>query len=82
VFQLVTANGYTLPHPHNIARLRKLNKEERAKYTEDFWDASTRLKLHDRIAKEQCELSDVNIRLAEATRQHLQDQRSGARTDL
>jgi hypothetical protein len=82
VFQLATANGYKLPHLHNIARLRKLNKEERARYTEDFWDASNRLKLHDRIAREQSELNDVNIRLAEATRQHLQDQRSGVRTDL
>ena len=43
---------------------------------------SDRLKLHDRIAKEQSELNDVNIRLAEATRQHLLDQRSGACTDL
>jgi transposase InsO family protein len=82
VFQLATANGYKLPHLHNIARLRKLNKEERTRYTGDFWDASNRLKLHDRIAREQSELNDVNIRLAEATRQHLLDQRSGARTDL
>ena len=81
MFQLATANGYTLPHLHNIARLRKLN-EERARYTEDFWDASNRLKLHGRIAKEQSELNNVNIRLAEATRQHLLDQRSGTRTDL
>ena len=48
----------------------------------DFWDASNRLKLHDRIAKEQSKLNDVNIRLAEATRQHLRDQRTGVRTDL
>ena len=82
VFQLATANGYKLPHLHNIARLRKLDKNERARYSEDFWDASNRLKLHDRIAKEQSELNDVNIRLAEATRQHLQDQRLGTRTDL
>jgi hypothetical protein len=82
VFQLATANGYKLPHLHNIARLRKLNKEERARYAGDFWDASNRLKLHDRIAKEQSELNDVNIRLAEATRQHLQDQRDGVRTGL
>jgi len=82
VFQLATANSYKLPHLHNIARLRKFNKEECARYTGDFWDASNRLKLHDRIAKEQSDLNDVNIRLAEATRQHLQDQRTGVRTDL
>ena len=82
VFQLDTANSYKLPHLHNIARLRKLNKDERARYVEDFWDASNRLKLHDSIAKEQSELSDINIRLVKATRQHLQDQHSGVRIDL
>jgi hypothetical protein len=34
----------------------------RTRYTEDFWDASNRLKLHDRIAREQSELNDVNVR--------------------
>ena len=59
----------------NIARLRKLNEEGR--YTEDFWDASNRLKLHDGVIGEQSELNDVNKQLAEATRQYLQDRRLG-----
>ena len=79
---MAIANGYKLPHLHNIVHLRKLNKEEHARYAKDFWDASNRLKLHDHIAREQRELNDVDIRLAEATRQHLQNQRSGVRTDL
>ena len=51
-YQLVTANGYTLPNLWNVTHLRKLDKSERAKYTGDLWEASQRLKLHDRIAKE------------------------------
>jgi transposase InsO family protein len=82
VYQLATANGYTLPNLHNVARLRRLDKNERLRYAGDFWDASNRLKLHDRIAKEQSELNDVNKRLADATRQHLEDQRNHTRTDL
>jgi len=38
--------------------------------------------LHDRIAKEQDELNDVNKCLAEATTHHLENQRQGQRTDL
>jgi hypothetical protein len=75
------ANGYTLPNLHNVARLRKLDKNERIRYAGDFWDASNRLKLYDRIAKEQSELNDVNKRLADATRRHLEDQRQSNRTD-
>jgi transposase InsO family protein len=67
VYQLATANGYTLPNLHNVARLRRLDKNERIRYAGDFWDASNRLKLYDRIAKEQSELNDVNKRLADAT---------------
>ena len=81
VYQLATANGYTLPNLHNVARLRKLDKDERIRYAGDFWDASNRLKLYDRIAKEQSELNDVNKRLADATRRHLEDQRQTTRTD-
>jgi transposase InsO family protein len=81
VYQLATANGYTLPNLHNVARLRKLDKNERIRYAGDFWDASNRLKLYDRIAKEQSELNDVNKRLADATRRHLEDQRQSSRTD-
>ena len=82
VYQLATANLYTLPNLHNIARLRKLDKDERIRYAGDFWDASNRLRLHDRIANEQSELNDVNKRLADATRRHLEDQRQGHCTDL
>jgi hypothetical protein len=82
VYQLATANGYTLPNLHNVARLRKLDKDERIRYAGDFWDASKRLRLYDRIAKEQSELNDVNKRLADATRRHLEDQRQGSRSDL
>ena len=81
-YQLATANGYILPNLQNVARLRKLNKDERVKYTGDFWEASERLKHHDRVAKEQNELNDVNKRLAEATTRHLEQQRQGQRTDL
>jgi hypothetical protein len=81
VYQLATANGYTLPNLHNIACLRKLDKNERIRYAGDFWDASNRLRLYDRIAKEQSELNDVNKRLADATRRHLEDQHQSSRTD-
>jgi len=82
VYQLATANGYILPNLHNIARLRKLDKDERVKYSGDFLEASNRLKLHDRVAKEQDELIDVNKHLAEATTRHLENQRQGQHTDL
>ena len=82
VYQLATANGYTLPNLHNVARLRKLDKDERIRYAGDFWDASKRLRLHDRIAKEQSELNDVNKRLADATRRHLEDKRQTVCPDL
>jgi hypothetical protein len=36
VYQLATANGYTLPNLHNVARLRKLDKDERIRYAGDF----------------------------------------------
>ena len=52
VYQLATANGCRLPNLVNIARLRKLDQAECKRYTEDFWDASSRLKLHNRIAKD------------------------------
>ena len=76
------ANGYILPNLNNIARLRKLDKDERVKYSGDFWEVSNHLKLHDRVAKEQDELNDVNKHLAEATTCHLENQRQGHRTDL
>src|SRR5579859_4055106 len=82
VYQLATASGYKLQHLVNVARLRKLSADERAKYVGDFWAASERLKLHDRIAHDQGQLSDVNKRLAEATTRQLEAQQQGRRADL
>ena len=65
-----------------MARIRKLDKAERQRYTEDFWDASTRVWLHDRVAKDQTELYDVNKWLAEATHRYLDDQRQGKHPTL
>ena len=81
-YQLATANGYRLPNLVNIARIRKLDKAERQHYTEDFWDASTHLQLHDRVAKDQIELYDINKWLAEATHRHLDDQCQGKHPTL
>jgi hypothetical protein len=47
VYQLATANGYTIWNLVNQIRLRNLNSEERQRYTDDFWEASKLLKLHD-----------------------------------
>src|SRR5579859_432401 len=82
VYQLATTSGYKLQHLVNVARLRKLSADERAKYVGDFWAASERLKLHDRIAHDQGQLSDVNKRLAEATTRQLEAQQQGRRADL
>jgi hypothetical protein len=82
VYQLATASGYKLQHLVNVARLRKLSADERAKYSGEFWAASERLKLHDRIALDQRQLSDVNKRLAEATTRQLETQQQGRRADL
>ena len=52
-YQLATANGYTLPNLWNVAHLRKLDKDERVKFTGDLWEATHRLRLHDQVAKGQ-----------------------------
>jgi len=42
--QLASANGYIINNLVNKARLRKLDIDERAKYRNEFWEASNRLK--------------------------------------
>ena len=81
-YQLATANEYRLPNLVNVARLRKLDQAERKRYTENFWDVSSHLKVQDRIAKDQSTLNDVNTCLAEATQHHLEEQRRGAHADF
>lgn len=51
-YQLATANGYTLPNVWNVEHLRKLDKDEHARYTGDFWEASDRLKHYDQEARD------------------------------
>ena len=84
-YQLATVNGYRQPNLVNIARIRKLDKAEHQRCTEDFWDAPTCLRLHDRVAKDQVKLHeshDINKRLAEATHRHLDDQCQGKHPTL
>jgi len=73
-YQLATANGYILRNLINDARIRKLTADERTKYRDEFWNASDRLKLHDKRAEQEQELHDVNKQLKEATLEHLQVQ--------
>jgi len=53
VYQLATMNGHIINNLVNQARLRKLNEAERKRYTGDFWEASKRLRLYDKRAKDQ-----------------------------
>ena len=53
VYQLATANGHIINNLVNQARLRKLDETERKRYTGDFWEASKRLRLYDKQAKDQ-----------------------------
>ena len=78
VYQLATANGYTLQKLVNIARLRKLSIDECAKYTGEFWNASERLKSQNERARQEQALIDVNKRLGEATIEHLEAQKAHA----
>ena len=73
-YQLATANGYIIRNLINDARVRKLTADERMKYRDEFWNASDRLKLHDKRAEQEQQLHDVNKRLKEATLEHLQAQ--------
>ena len=66
-YQLATANGHILENLINVDRLRKLNEDERKQYTGDFWAASERLKLHDKRARDQRQLRDLDVELKKAT---------------
>jgi len=57
--------------------LRKLNETERKQYTGDFWAASERLKLHDKRARDQTELHDLDVKLKNATIANLEAQKLG-----
>ena len=74
-YQLATSNGHILGNLVNWARVRKLNESERKKYTGDFWEASSRLKLHDQLDQKQ--LQDLNVELRKATLANIEAQRLG-----
>ena len=76
-YQLATSNGHILENLVNRERLRKLDEHERKKYTGDFWDASDRLKLHDRRARDQKQLQDLDVELRKATIANLEAQKLG-----
>jgi hypothetical protein len=82
IYQLGTANGYTIKNLINAQRLRKLDTNERLKYANDFWDASERLRQRDKRAAEQRELHDLDVQLRKATLDHLQAQKEGRPTNL
>ena len=77
VYQLATANGHILGNLVNVERLRKLDENERKQYTGDFWEASSRLKLHDQRAKDQKQLQDLDVQLKKATLDNLEAQKLG-----
>jgi hypothetical protein len=76
-YQLATANGHILENLVNVDRLRKLDENERKQYTGDFWEASSRLKLHDKRAKDQKQLQDLDVQLKKATLENLEAQKLG-----
>ena len=82
VYQLATANGYIIKNLTNEERLRKLTFEEARKYSDEFWQASSRLRLHDKLAKQQQELHDLDVQIRKATVATLEAQRRGQRTSL
>jgi len=53
VYQLATANGHIINNLVNQTCLRKLDEAERKRYTGDLWEASKRLRLYDKRAKDQ-----------------------------
>jgi hypothetical protein len=77
VYQLGTANGHVLENLVNGDRLRKLDADERKLYTDDFWAASSRLKLRDKRARHQQELHDLDVELRKATLENLEAQKLG-----
>ena len=77
VYQLGTLNGHTLENLVNKQRLRKLDANERKRYTGDFWEASSRLKLRDKRARHQNQLRELETELAKATIESLAAQKQG-----
>jgi len=59
--QLALANGYIINNLVNKARLRKLGTDERAKYRDEFWKASNRLKRHDTLTKQRQRIKELEI---------------------
>ena len=64
--QLASANGYIINNLINKARLQKLDTDERAKYRDEFWEASNRLKRHDTLAKQRQRIQELEIEGYEA----------------
>jgi hypothetical protein len=81
-YQLATANGYVVRNLVNVSRLRKLFPDETKRYTDDFWNASSRLRSQDKHAHDQAKLREIEGRLAQATADELDAQKQGKRADL
>jgi len=64
--QLASANGYIINNLINKARLRKLDIDECAKYQNEFWEASNRLKRHDALVKQRQRIQELEIEGYEA----------------
>ena len=77
-YQLATANGYTIRNLVNGVRLRRLTSDERGEYASEFWEASARLRSHDERAARENLLHDVEIKLRQATTDHLEAQKARA----
>ena len=76
-FQLASSNGHIVKNLVNKARLRKLDPEERAKYADEYWIASNRLRKHDELAKQQRQINELDIRARQATIEALERQKRG-----
>ena len=74
-YQLATANGYLLPNLVNVLWLHKLDAAERRRYTDDFWEASDRLRSQDQHALERQEDRDLEQRLQQAMMDQLEAQK-------
>jgi transposase InsO family protein len=81
-YQLASANGYILKTLTNKERIRRLAREERARYADEFWAASDRLHKHDELAKQQKEINELEIRAHKATIDNLERQKRGERAPL
>ena len=77
-YQLATANGYIVKNLVNDTRVRRLDRQERTAYVNEFWNASNRLQSHDAKAAREKELHEVDMRLKLATEELLQAQKDDA----